>query len=134
MLFKRAALVSVLLSSILLSGCVALLAAGAGAGTASYVEGVYSQNVDADMHKAYHAAIAGVAASNYTLTSKQFNNQQSKITAETKTTSGITQSTTSIHITIDQLTKKSSKISIRFGTFGDHDRSTALMHNIKQRL
>lgn len=133
MLFRRFAII-ILLGSSLLTGCVALLAAGAGAGAVSYIEGVYTQNLDADMPKAYKAALAVVKASNYRLIIQQYDGQKSSITAETKTISEITKSTATIHITVDKLTPKSSKISIRFGTFGDRKSSEALMYKIKQHI
>lgn len=131
---KLTMLAILLITPVYLSGCVALLAAGAGAGTVSYLEGVYSENVAVGMHTAYRACLASVPAAGYTLTSKQKSAQQSYVTAATKTTSGLTHSTTTIHITIDKLTKNSSKISIRFGTFGDRKQSMALMHKIKAKL
>ena len=67
MKFKMALLPVVLFSPLLLGGCVALLAAGAGAGTVSYIEGVYSENVSTSMATAYHASIAGIKASDYAL-------------------------------------------------------------------
>ena len=66
-----------LITALLLSGCVVLLAAGAGAGTVSYLEGVYSENVAVGMRAAFRACVASVPAANYTLTSKQENAQQS---------------------------------------------------------
>ena len=130
---KLTMLAILLITPVYLSGCVALLAAGAGAGTVSYLEGVYSENVAVGMHTAYRACLASVPAAGYTLTSKQKSAQQSYVTAATKTTIGLTHSTT-IHITIDKLTKNSSKISIRFGTFGDRKQSMALMQKIKAKL
>ena len=118
----------------MLNGCFLLVAAGAGAGTVAFIEGVYSGNLDANVSKVYQASIKAVKSSGYTLTTHTLGDDKATITAETKTTSGITNATTTIRISIEKLTNTASKVSIRFGTFGDKASSTALMKKIQSKL
>ena len=86
------------------------------------------------MSTSYNASLAGITASGYNISSKQEGSQKSTIVAETKTTDSLTDSPTTIHVDLTPVTSAVTKVSVRFGTFGDEKASLALMSKIKANL
>ena len=120
------------LLAFMLANCALIVATSAGAGTVAYIDGEYSKNIEANIKQSYQAVLAGIKDSNYTVISKNAGLNYAEVTAKTKTTSGITNSTTSIKVAIEKLTNHASKISIRFGVFGDQSASEDLMSKIDE--
>ena len=66
------------------------------------------------------------------MTSKQKKNERGiLILGDTRVRNRITHATTTVRVNITRLTKNSSKVSVRFGTFGNREASYDLMYQIK---
>ena len=129
-------LICILSVSPYLTSCVAVFAAGAGvgAGTIAYVEGASVENVSANLKSTYQASLEAIKVSGYVLTVHTLSAHSALIYANTKTLSSITNSPTSIRIDLTELTPEATKISVRFGVFGDQDASHALLMSIAKHL
>lgn len=112
-----------------LSSCWLLIGAAAGGGTIAYVQGKYSMNVEGSMKDAYNAALEAVQSNdNFVLTKKSVSAVSASIQGNTKADSK------DFNIDIEKLTANASKITIKFGTFGDRAASDALMTQINNNL
>jgi uncharacterized protein (DUF58 family) len=125
--------------STILSGCLTTAAiitsAGVGAGTVAYVNGLYSRNVSADLTQAKNAAVAAVKNDKLVfLKQKATGDDEYTVRASAPDSSSVLSSDENVEITIQKLTDNASKISIRYGTFGDEKASRKLMKQIIQRI
>lgn len=130
MKLKKTLLVLFLATAALsLNSCWILVGAAVGAGTIAYVQGEYSMNVNGGVNDTYNAALKAVQDNdNFVLTKKTVTPDSATIEGATKTDS------TDFSIDIEALTSKASKVSIKFGTFGDRAASEALMAQINKNL
>ncbi|MFZ9035670.1 MAG: DUF3568 family protein [Francisellaceae bacterium] len=128
-------LIAVLISVSVLAGtgCVALVAAGAGAGAVYFIDGTYKKNLSYSLDEVYNASLSALNE-NYVITSKKLGGESASIEAETKLDSGMTDSPTKVSITIDKLTSNASTIKIRYGLLGDKGKSDSLMSSIEAQL
>ncbi|AJC48421.1 DUF3568 family protein [Allofrancisella guangzhouensis] len=118
---------TVLILAFLLNSC--WLAVGAiGGGTAiAYTEGKYSMNMEGGIKDIYNAAIQAVQSNDdFVLTKKQITPTEATIEGATKVNN------TDFYINIEKLTDNASKVSIKFGTFGDRTASATLMDQIQK--
>ncbi|KEI35032.1 DUF3568 family protein [Allofrancisella frigidaquae] len=114
-------------SFLLLNSCVLLLGAAAGAGTIAYVDGKYSMNLEGSITKIYNAALEAIQNNNdLVITAKTITATQAMIKGSTKTDS------TDFYVQIDKITDNASKVTIKFGTFGDQAMSSTLMDQIQK--
>ncbi|AFJ44132.1 DUF3568 domain-containing protein [Francisella orientalis] len=117
-------------SALTLNSCI-VAAVAVGGGTVAYVEGNYSMNIEGNYIAVYKAALKAVNDNNdFVLVSKEIDkaNKSADIEGATKIDS------TSFSIKIDSLTDKISKITIKFGTFGDQAMSSKLMDQIQANV
>lgn len=129
---KKIVIAGVLAVSVLsLNSCWLIVAgaAGAGAGTVAYVQGKYSMNVNGSIKDLYNAAIeAAQSNDNYVISKKTITPTTASVNGSTKV------DPTDFSISIEKLTDKASKVTIKFGTFGDRAASEALMNKIQENL
>jgi len=116
-------------STLSLSSCWLILGAAAGGSTIAYVQGKYSMNVEGSLKDTYNAALEAVQSSdNLVLTKKTITPTEANIDGNTKA------DPTDFYIKVEPLTNNASKVTIKFGTFGDRAASDALMTQINKKL
>jgi hypothetical protein len=117
-------------SALTLNSCI-IAALALGGGTIAYLDGKYSMNMEGNYKDAYKAALKAVNDNNdYVLVSKNLNsgNNSAEIEGATKVDS------TDLSIDIEKLTDNASKVTIKFGSFGDRIMSSTLMDQIQANL
>ena len=115
------------IAALSLNSCWFALAGVAGGGTVAYVEGKYSMNMDGNIKDVYKAALEAVQNDgNLVITKKSITPTDASITGNTKVES------TDFSLSIVQLTSNASKVTIKFGTFGDRTASATLMDAIQK--
>ncbi|KEI35031.1 DUF3568 domain-containing protein [Allofrancisella frigidaquae] len=113
-----------------LSSCI-LAAVTAGGGTVAYVEGKYSMNIEGYYKDVYKSALKTINDNNdFVLVSKDLNldNDTAEIDGATKIESD------NFYIKIEKLNANVSKVTIKFGTFGDQAMSSTLMDQIQANV
>ena len=109
------------------SGCL-LVAVGAGAaGTVAYVKGDLEATLDAGMESAYAASLKALDQLQIVPTQRLKDSLSAEIIARTSDDTKIT-------IKLTRVEDKATKLSIRFGVFGDQEQSTTIYSHIKQNL
>ena len=117
-------------SVIALNSCI-LAAIAVGGGTVAYIDGNYSMNMEGNYKDVYTAALKAVKENNnFVLVSKTIDNKNNNADIE-----GATKiDSTSFSVEIKKLTKDASKVTIKFGTFGNQQMSSTLMDQIQANL
>jgi len=111
-----------------LSGCAVLLAGAAGgAGTAYWLSGKLSEEVNVSYERAIYAAEKAVASLNMKISKETKSDKVTQI--KSNYTDG-----SDIWIDIRPLTEKSSKIEVRIGLKGDKEASVKILEKIKKYL
>ena len=114
-------------SALSLSSCWLLLGGAAGGATIAYVQGKYSMNMDGSIKEIYNRALEAVQNDdNLIITKKTITPTDAIIKGNTKVDS------TDFNISIEKLTENASKVTIKFGTFGDRTASATLMDEIQK--
>jgi len=109
-------------------GCVPLLiGAVAGVGGMNYIKGSLVHNVDHAVDKVNKASIKALKDLEIFVISDELNKRSSTIKAEYEDGK-------SVSVFIDALTERSTKITIRVGTFGDQGKSQAILNAILRKL
>jgi hypothetical protein len=111
----------------LLSGCVAVLAGAAGAGTVAWVEGRLDATLDANFDQAEKAA-------NRAVTQLQFVKVNEEKDALTATLIARTAEDKKIEIKVVRVGDTTSRVQISVGVFGDEGQSLAILDKIKANL
>lgn len=111
----------------LLSGCVAVLAGAAGAGTVAWVEGRLDATLDANFDQAEKAADRAV-------TQLQFVKVNEEKDALTATLIARTAEDKKIEIKVVRVGDTTSRVQISVGVFGDEGQSLAILDKIKANL
>lgn len=117
-------------STLTLNSCI-VAAIAVGGGTVAYIDGVYSMNMEGSYKNTYKAALKAVNEnSDYVLVSKNLNSisDAAEIEGATKVDS------TDFSIDIKKITENASKVTIKFGRFGDQVMSSTLMDQIQANL
>ncbi|AJC48420.1 DUF3568 domain-containing protein [Allofrancisella guangzhouensis] len=113
-----------------LSSCI-LAAVTVGGGTVAYIEGKYSMNIEGNYKDVFKAALQAVNDNHdFVLVSKDLDpdNAYAEIDGATKINS------TNFYTKIEKLTNNASKVTIKFGTFGDQAMSSTLMDQIQANV
>ena len=128
MKIKKIITVSLLaISALSLNGCLLLLGGAAGGATLAYVQGKYSMNMDGSIKDVYNGAIEAVQNDdNLIITNKSITPTDATINGNTKVDA------TDFSITIEKLTSNASRVTIKFGTFGNRTASATLMDGIQK--
>ncbi|APC92401.1 MULTISPECIES: DUF3568 domain-containing protein [Francisella] len=124
---KAFATVAISFSALILNSCI-VAAVAVGGGTVAYIDGNYSMNIKGNYKTVYKAALKAIDDNNdFVLVSKSFDqtNQNADIEGATKIDS------TSFSVKIERLTDQATKVTIKFGTFGDQAMSSTLMDQIQ---
>jgi hypothetical protein len=115
------------ISVLSLSSCWLLVGAAAGGGTIAYINGKYSMNMDGSLKDIYNASLKAVQNNdNYVITKKSITPTDALVEGNTKSDS------TDFYVEVEKLTDKASKVTIKFGTFGDRTQSATLMDQIQK--
>ena len=110
------------------SGCLALVVgAAAGAGGIAYVKGALEKNFDKPVLAVHKASLSTLKNLKMTIKEEKLDQHKGTIKAEDSAGKSVT-------IESEALTEKSSKITIRFGVFGDESRSQMILNAIQKRL
>lgn len=129
---KLLAILILCFSAITLNSCI-VAALAVGGGSVAYVDGDYSMNMDGSCKDVYKAALKAVNSNNdFVVVSKSTNSDGSLSSGEIEGATKV--DSTSFTVKITYLTDTASKVTIRFGTFGDQAMSTTLMNSIQKNL
>ena len=109
------------------SGCLLLVGAGAGAGSAAYYMGKLEDEVNAPAEDLHEAAISALKKLEMPLIKDQGDKLSGKIESRTA-------DDRSVWIYVDSLTATRSKITIRVGLIGDEIRSNQILNAIRESL
>lgn len=109
------------------SGCLVAAAAGGAAGTVAYLSGDLEANLDAPVSRVFEASKQAMRDMDYVVVNTVNGSDKSEVVARTRDDN-------KVQIVIQPLTEKSSKISIRVGTFGDETLSTKILEKIRSHL
>jgi hypothetical protein len=121
-------IVAAIFSLITMSGCIPLLiGAAAGAGGITYAKGALVQNVDHTVSEVHKAGVAALKKLDLFVTEDKLDKHTAVIRAEYNDGQ-------KIQVFIDALTERSSKITIRIGTFGDRAQSEIILDAIQKKL
>lgn len=112
---------------LLFSGCVAVVAGAAGAGTVGYLAGELRSPLEAPVDRAWQAVEATINERGYMVT------KQSK-DARTGILESRTADDQKVTIRVTEVTEDTSEVRIRVGTFGDEKLSLDLIRRIEDRL
>ncbi|MEY8766708.1 MULTISPECIES: DUF3568 family protein [Francisella] len=116
-------------SALSLSSCWLVVAGAVGAGTVAYVDGKYSMNLDGSLKDVTNATLKAISENdNLEITKKNIAPTKTDIKGKTKVGS------TDFYVEIREITKNASKVTIKFGTFGDQAMSATLMGQIQKDL
>lgn len=125
---RSIALASLLLASTtLLSGCLVVAAAGAGAGTYAYVTGELSSVEQASVDKVWSATQSAVKDLQFTVKEQSKDALQGRLVAEQADKTDIT-------IKVERESETLTKVRIRVGVFGDEATSRIIMDKIKSKM
>lgn len=117
--------------SLMLQGCVPLLAAGAGAaaaaGTVAYVEGDLDTTYAASLDRAWNATMAALKDTHLRVVDQKKDIAHATIKARREDNTPVT-------VSLDQAGPNTTSVKIRVGTFGDEEESRAINRRIAARL
>ena len=122
--FRLTLLLAIIAST---SGCLLLVGAGAGAGSAAYYMGKLEDEVNAPVDDVHDAAIEGLKD----LEMPVLKDQGDKLSGKVES---VTADDRNVWIYIDSLTPSRSKITIRVGLIGDEVRSQQILKAIRDSL
>lgn len=109
------------------TGCLAIVAGGAAAGTVAYVKGDSEVVVNASLVKSKKAADAAVKK----LGLLKISEKSDALTAVIVTRNS---EDTKITISLESQTEETTKIGVRYGLFGDESQSARVLSEITKRL
>ena len=110
-----------------LSGCVAVLAGAAGAGTVAWVEGRLDATLDTSFAKAEKAADRAITELQFIKISEKKDALNAILTARTAEDK-------KIEIKVNRVGDTTTQVQIRVGVFGDEGKSLAILDKIKSNL
>lgn len=117
--------------SLMLQGCVPLLAAGAGAaaaaGTIAYVEGDLDTTYAASLNRTWDATMGALKDSQLRIVEQQKDIAHATMKARREDNAPVT-------VSLDQAGPNTTSVKIRVGTFGDEEASRAINRRIAARL
>jgi hypothetical protein len=113
--------------SMALTGCVAMVAAGAGAGAVAYVQGKLEAPLDAHYAKAVRAVDRAIEQLEFARISEKKDALTAIFVARTAEDKKVT-------IRVSKVGDQSSRVEIRVGLFGDETLSMTILDRIKTNL
>lgn len=121
------ALLLLLPSLSLFSGCVAVAAAGAGAASYAYASGALKTVLESPVPRVQAAADAALEELGFTKIESTGDKLSAKVIYRTSQDEKVA-------VRIETETERTSEVRIRVGTFGDEKRSIRILGEIKARL
>ena len=109
------------------SGCLLLVGAGAGAGTAAYFMGKLEDEINVSVEDAHEATIDALHGLGMPIVKDQGDRLSGKVES-------VTADDRTVWIYIDSLSNSRSKVSIRVGLTGDEIRSQQILQAIREAL
>ncbi|ORU67722.1 DUF3568 family protein, partial [Francisella tularensis] len=95
----------------------------------AYISGEYSMNMSGSVKDIYNATLKAVQSNDdFVITKKSITSVDAVVDGSTKVDS------TSFYVKIEKITDNASKVTIKFGTFGDQAMSATLMDQIQKNL
>jgi ribosomal protein L25 (general stress protein Ctc) len=125
--WKSSVILAVVAVLPLLSGCVAVLAGAAGAGTVAWVQGRLDAALDANYDKAEKAV-------NLAITQMEFAKVSEKKDVLNAILIARTAEDKKIEIKVSRVGDVTSRVQIRVGVFGNEAQSLAILDKIKANL
>ena len=116
-----------LAATVLLSGCVAVMAGAAGAGAVAYVRGGLEADLDAPYDKAVGASAQAIQQLQFVSVSERKDALDAVLLARTA-------EDRKIEIKISRRGPELSRVCIRVGVFGNEAKSLAILERIKANL
>ena len=108
------------------SGCAAVIVGSAvGAGVA-YIKGTLEANFDRPVKQMHKSSLAA-------LHDLKLNIKEEELTPHSSHVVAAYEDGTKVHVSIDALTEKASRVKIRIGIFGDQQKSEIIMDAIKKK-
>ena len=127
-IIRTAAVLFVLTPTIIFSsGCLAVAAGGAAAGTVAYVRGALEVTVDSPIDHVGTAASQTMDDMKFAVVSNNVDATSGKLIARTAQDK-------KVQITFEKLTENATKVSIRVGTFGDKLLSQQIYDNLNTKI
>ncbi|HAM50705.1 MAG TPA: hypothetical protein DCP92_08455 [Nitrospiraceae bacterium] len=120
-------LLSVMLLSMHMTGCVALVAGGAAGAGVVYIKGQLNENINEPVPRVYDASISALKELGLPLIDYDHDTVSAKI--KSKFADG-----DDIWIEIEAVTAESSKITVRVGVMGDENKSRKILDVIHKHL
>src|SRR5262249_29182217 len=111
----------------LISGCVAVVAAGAGAGAVAYVKGEVNTSLEDDLGSVFSAAQKALAELEFA----KINDHKSGVDAQLVARTALDKR---VEIKLTKVADRLTKVQIRVGVIGDQDLSLMILEKIKKRL
>lgn len=125
---KAVALLCLVLLLVNVYGCIALLATAAGgAGTAAWLSGKLSQEVNAPFERATAAAKSGLKSLGLKITKETVKENTAQVMSNY--TDGKT-----IWVDIHRISQSASKVEVRVGATGDQDAASKILDKIRRYL
>jgi Protein of unknown function (DUF3568) len=125
--FKTWFLLAAVAASMALTGCVAVMAGAAGAGTVAYLRG----ELDAPLDASYPQAVSGVDRAIKQLEFARISDKQDALTA---IFIARTAEDKKITIKVTKVGDQTSKVAIRVGWLGDESLSLTILSRIKANV
>lgn len=110
-----------------LSGCVAVVAAGAAGAGVAWVRGALETNLEANFDRCYRAGQEAIRELEFAAVSERKSGVDAVLVARTALDKRI-------EIVLKRVGDKSTQVSIRVGVFGDEALSLALLERMKKNL
>lgn len=121
----------VFVMSLMLQGCVPLVAAGvgaaAGAGAVAYSEGALDTTYAASLNRTWDATMGALKDAQLSITEQQKDEAHATIKARRTDNTPVT-------VSLDRAGANATTVKIRVGTFGDEEASRAINNRIAARL
>lgn len=110
-----------------MAGCLVLAGAAGGAGTAIWLGGKLSQQVDASYERTINAAKSALKSLRFDIT--KFTKEDAVTQIKSKYTDG-----REIWIDVRKITEDSSKVEVRVGATGDKEAASKILERIERYL
>lgn len=118
-------LAGLMIAALLLNGCVALVAGGAGAGAVAFAKGEYQTHYEKPYDQTWHAALDAL---------KEMGISVHNASKDGGLLEGTKKDGTSVRIILQSAGSDTTEVRVRVGKIGDDDYSQQIDRAIKQRL
>ena len=125
---RKMVLIAMLMGvSLILAGCVLFAGAAAGAGSYAWVSGKLTFTTPHDVARSHEATLAAFKKLDIVVVKDETSELGSKMEGTTKTGETVT-------VDLEPQAASVTKIDVRVGFFGNHDKETEVADNIRKHL